>query len=451
MNRRLMLSTSVSALLTSLGIDSAAAQKGRKPNFVVILCDDLGFGDIEPFGNKLLKTPNMVRMAQEGIVLTDYYAPANICTPSRAGLLTGRYPIRTGLGWSVILADDHRGLPLSEITIAEALKPDYVAALIGKWHLGHFAPHWPPTRHGFDYFYGLPYSHDIEPLSLYEARGEQVRTVEDHVDHKRLQQHFCESAEAFIDASKDRPFFLNLALSAPHLPEYPNDGFKGKTQIGPYGDVIVEIDSIVGRILARLEKHGLARDTLVILTSDNGPWYEGSTNGLRDRKASGAWDGASRVPFIAWQPGTVPAGRKTSSIVMGIDLLPTFCAMAQVPLPRDIKLDGMDITGVLTDKRPSPHSSILLFNDEDIAGIRTDRWKLVVESYYRNNTVALEQRGYPQLYDLKLDPSESYNVAALHPDVLQALIKQWEKARLEFEPIRKHPTAMTSRPPPHQD
>jgi len=451
MNRRLMLSSSIAALMTGLGVEPLAAQKNRKPNFIVILCDDLGFGDIEPFGNKFLKTPNLTRMAREGIALTDYYAPANICTPSRAGLLTGRYPIRTGLGWNVILADDHRGLPLSEVTIGNALKPDYATALIGKWHLGHVAPYWPPTRHGFDYFFGLPYSHDISPLSLYEARGEEIRTVEEKVDYPRLQQHFCESAEAFIDANKDRPFFLELALSAPHLPEYPNDGFKGKTQIGPYGDVVEEIDSIVGRIRTRLEKHGLARDTLVVFTSDNGPWYEGSTNGLRDRKASGAWDGASRVPFIAWQPGTVPAGQRTSSLAMGIDLLPTFCAMAKIAPPKGVKLDGLDITPILTGGGSSPHSSILLFNDEDIAGIRTDRWKLVMQTYYRNNTTALEQRGYPQLYDLKLDPSESYNVAALHPEVFQSLMKQWEDARKEFEPIRTHPTVMTNRPPPHQD
>lgn len=450
MNRRLMLSTSIAALLASLGPDAAQAQR-RKPNFIVILCDDLGYGDIEPYGNKFLKTPNLMRMAREGMMLTDYYSPQNICTPSRAGLLTGRYAIRTGLGWGVILVPDHRGLPLSEVTIGAALKPDYATALVGKWHLGHVAPYWPPTRHGFDYFYGIPYSHDMVPLSLFEARGEAVKVVEEKVDFPNLQQHFCESAEAFIDANKDHPFFLELALSAPHLPEHPNKNFAGKTIIGPYGDVVEEIDSIVGRILARVEKYNLQRDTLVIFTSDNGPWYEGSTNGLRDRKASGAWDGASKEPFIAWQPGTVPAGQKSSAIAMGIDLLPTFCAMAHVPPPKGVKLDGLDITQVLTGKGPSPHQSLLLFNDEDIAGIRTDRWKLVVESYFRNATVALEQRGYPQLYDMKLDPSESYNVAALHPEVLRSLMKQWEAARREFEPLRTHPSDMKNRPPPQQD
>lgn len=450
MDRRHLLTTGITALLASLDSAPAAAQR-RKPNFIIILCDDLGFGDIEPFGNRFVKTPNLMRMTREGMTLTDYYSPQNICTPSRAGLLTGRYPVRTGLGWEVILANDHRGLPLSEVTIGAALKPDYATALVGKWHLGHVAPYWPPTRHGFDYFFGIPYSHDIKPLSLYEARGEDVKTVEAMVDFPRLQQHFCEHAEAFIDANKDRPFFLELALSAPHLPEYPNEKFKGTSIIGDYGDVIEEIDSIVGRILAKVEKYDLQRDTLVIFTSDNGPWYEGSTNGLRDRKGGGSWDGASRVPFIAWQPGTVPAGQKTSAIAMGIDLLPTFCAMAKHPLPQGVKLDGLDITQVLTGKGPSPHTSLLLFNNEDVAGIRTDRWKLVMETYYRGNTVPLDVRGYPQLYDLKLDPSESYNVASLHPDVLQSLTRQWEAARREFESLRTHPTDMKGRPPPQQD
>jgi arylsulfatase A-like enzyme len=449
MDRRSLLMTGTAALLTAM--PHAEAQIRRKPNFIVILCDDLGFGDIEPFGNRFLKTPNLVRMAREGTVLTDYYAPANICTPSRAGLLTGRYPIRTGLGWNVILPPETRGLPLSEVTIGAALKPDYATALVGKWHLGHVAPYWPPTGHGFDYFYGIPYSHDMSPLSLYEIRGETVQTVEAAVDLPRLQQHFAESAERFIDANKDRPFFLELALSAPHLPEHPNDAFKGKTQIGPYGDVVEEIDSIVGRILDKVKSHGLERDTLIVFTSDNGPWYEGSTNGLRDRKGSSAWDGASRVPFIAWQPGTVAPGVRSSAIAMGIDLLPTFCAMAKIAPPAGVKLDGKDMTRVLTKAGPSPHDSLLLFNDEDIAGIRTDRWKLVVETYYRGMAVPLEVRGYPQLYDLKLDPSESYNVAALHPDVLASLTAQWEAARRELEPLRTHPTAMTGRPPPKQD
>lgn len=448
MNRRSLLMAGTAALLAAPS--TAKAENRRKPNFIVILCDDLGYGDIEPFGNRFFKTPNLMRMAREGTVLTDYYAPANICTPSRAGLLTGRYPIRTGLGWNVILPRENRGLPLSEVTIGAALKPDYATALIGKWHLGHVAPYWPPTRHGFDYYYGIPYSHDMSPLSLYEARGETVETVEAKVDLPRLQQHFTESAERFIDAHKDRPFFLELALSAPHLPEHPNDAFTGKTQIGPYGDVVEEIDSILGRILDKVRSHGLERDTLVIFTSDNGPWYEGSTNGLRDRKGSSAWDGASRVPFIAWQPGTVAAGAKSSAIAMGIDLLPTFCAMAKIAPPAGVTLDGKDITQVLTRTAASPHDSLLLFSDEDVAGIRTDRWKLVVETYYRGATVSLSAWGYPQLYDLKLDPSESYNVAALHPDVLASLMAKREAAQRELEPFRTHPTTMTG-PPPRQD
>ena len=306
----------------------------RKPNFVIVLCDDLGYGDLGGFGAKLFKTPNIDRLAREGTVLTDYYAPANLCTPSRAGLLTGRYPIRTGLGYEVIMQDDHRGLPLSEVTIAAALKPDYATALFGKWHLGHFAPTWPPTNHGFDTFFGIPYSHDMQPLSLYESHAGSQEATPSPVDFPQLQQQFYVHAEHFIEQNRDRPFFVELALSAPHLPEYPHPPFAGTTAAGPYGDVVVEIDSLVGRLIGKLRELDLDRHTLVIFTSDNGPWFEGSSGGLRDRKGGGAFDGGYRVPFIAWYPGVIPAGRRVDSIVSGVDLLPTFCAMAGRPLPR---------------------------------------------------------------------------------------------------------------------
>jgi arylsulfatase A-like enzyme len=309
------------------------------------------------------------------------------------------------------------------------------------------APFWPPTNHGFDFFYGIPYSHDMTPLSVFEANGPEVKTVQERADLPTLQKQFVEQAEGFIDRNKDRPFFLELALSAPHLPEHPRPPFQGQSKIGAYGDVVEEIDAVVGRVLAKLKAHGLDDDTLVIFTSDNGPWYEGSSGGLRDRKASGAWDGASRVPFVARWPGHVPAGRRSDALASGLDFLPTFCGFAGKPAPAGVKLDGKDIGALLAGKGPSPHDQILLFNDEDIAGVRTDRWKLVMQSYYRNGTVALDGR-YPQLYDMKLGDQESYSVDQVHPEVMKDMMNRWNAARREFEPLRSHPSAIKRAPPP---
>jgi arylsulfatase A len=408
---------------------------GRSPNFIVIFCDDLGYGDIEPYGGSI-PTPALNRMAAEGLVATDYYAPANICTPSRAGLLTGRYPIRTGLGYEVILQGDDRCLPTSEITIATALKPDYVSGYFGKWHLGHQGPNWVPTKHGFDQFYGIPYSHDMLPLALYETRAERDEVVEKHVVFEELQQEFYAQTERFLEANRHRPFFVELALSAPHLPEYPFGEFKGTSRAGPYGDVVAEIDSIVGRLLDRLIELKVDRHTLVILTSDNGPWFEGSAGPLRDRKGGAAYDGGYRVPFIAWWPGRIDPGR-TSAITCGIDLLPTFCALAGQPLPPGVEIDGRDISPVLTAGATSPHDEILLFDNEDVVGVRTQDWKYVSQTYYRGLKVKLEQWGYDELYDMTRDVQESYSVAETYPDITSDMQARLERARRTFEPLKK--------------
>jgi len=250
MHRRSFLQRSAAALaVASVGPWARAAAAPRPPNVVVVLCDDLGFGDIGAFGAKRVRTPNIDRIAHEGTVLTDYYAAANLCTPSRAGLLTGRYAIRTGLAVGVIMQNDTRGLAQSEVTIAEALKPEYATALIGKWHLGHIAPYWPPTTQGFDLFFGLPYSHDMKPLSLYEANGPGVEFTREDVDYPQLQQRFYRRAERFIEEHRDRPFFLELALSAPHLPNYAHSPYEGHSHGGAYGDVVEEIDAIIGTLV----------------------------------------------------------------------------------------------------------------------------------------------------------------------------------------------------------
>jgi arylsulfatase A-like enzyme len=408
----------------------------RQPNFIVILCDDLGYSDIEPYGGSI-PTPALNRMAAEGLVATDYYAPANICTPSRAGLLTGRYPVRTGLGYEVIFQPEERGLPATERTIADALQPDYVSGLFGKWHLGHAGADWSPTSHGFDTFVGIPYSHDMLPLSVFTADASTGDMTNEPADFPALQQQFYTAAERFIEAHRNRPFFCELALSAPHLPEYPFGEFAGTSEAGPYGDVVREIDSLVGRLLDKLRELGLEQDTILMFTSDNGPWFEGSCTPLRDRKGGTAYDGGFRVPFLAWAPGRIPAGTKTDAIIGGIDLLPTFCSFAGVQTPQDVELDGLDISVVLTDGAASPHEEILLFNNEDVVGVRTQRWKYVAQTYYRGIKVNLERSEYKQLYDISSDVTESYSVAERYPDMTADMQSRIKRATEKYAPFKR--------------
>jgi arylsulfatase A len=433
LNRLPIAILAVAALTANCAAQSRASQR----NFIVILADDMGYGDVQPLGGSI-PTPAINRMALQGILATSYYSPANLCTPSRAGLLTGRYPVRTGLAYEVIQPNDDRGIPLSEKTIPDALKPTYVSGLFGKWHLGQTGPDWLPTHHGFDTYYGIPYSHDMLPLAVYDADAKTGEVKTSPPDYPNLQQQFYAHAEQFIEQNRNHPFFVELALSAPHLPEYPNTNFKGTSKTaGPYGDVITEIDSIVGRLLDKLKALSLDQNTVVILTSDNGPWFEGSSGPLRDRKGGMAYDGASRVPFIAWAPGLIQPGTKTSSIISGIDLLPTFCHLAGLPLPQGVELDGRDISQVLTSGAASPHDEIVLFNNEDVVGIRTQQWKFVDENYWRGGITNFSNRKYKQLFDATTDISESYSLADTHPDVLLDMQTRLKQARETYAPFKK--------------
>jgi arylsulfatase A len=424
----------VLAGLAGLGATGAAAQK-RPPNVIVVLADDLGYGDLGVQGSRLIATPNLDRMARQGVRMTDFYASANVCTPSRAGLQTGRYPIRSGLAWQVIQPNDTNGLPPSEITIAEAMKPDYVTALVGKWHLGHVAPYWPPTGHGYDLFFGLPYSHDMKPLGLYES-GRGVELTREDVDYPRLTQRFFDRGRTFIEDNRERPFFLMLTLTAPHLALFPHPDHAGHSRAAAYGDVVEEIDVQMGRLMEHLKRLSLDRDTVVIVTSDNGPWFEGSSGPLRDRKGGAAWDGGYRVPFIAWAPGRLPAGQVNREIAMNIDLLPTVLAMTGRPSPA-VELDGRDLSGVLAGRAKSPHDELVLFDNENVAAIRTDRWKYVARSYYRTYDFPIASRYEPLLFDVRADPSETYNLASLHPDVVADMKGRFDRAKARFEPLGK--------------
>lgn len=324
----------------------------------------------------------------------------------------------------------------------------YVSGLFGKWHLGHLGPDWQPTKHGFDRFVGIPYSHDMRPLTLITDDGpDRTPTFEKPV-LSELQQRFYDEAITFIESNREKPFFVELALSAPHLENYPNARYRDAKMQSAYGEVVEEIDAIVGRLLARLRALGLERDTLVIFTSDNGPWYEGSSGVLRDRKGGAGYDGGYRVPCIAWQPGTVPQGRRCKSIAMGIDFLPTFCAMAGLP-PPNVELDGKDISAVLTRGAPTPHEALFLFNEEDVTAVRTQRWKYVAQAYYHGILSQISPT-YPQLYDVAADPGENYSVSERHPEVVAEMRKRLADARTAFAPFKSGNRA-AARELPKQD
>ncbi|MBL8556254.1 MAG: sulfatase-like hydrolase/transferase [Phenylobacterium sp.] len=413
----------------------------RKPNFIVILADDLGYGDVGCNGSTHIRTPNIDRLAAEGARFTDFYASANVCTPSRAGLLTGRYAIRSGLAHEVLQPDDTKGLPLAEVTIPRALKPDYATALFGKWHLGHVAPHFPPTNYGFDRFYGVPYSHDMRPLQVYEADGDTLTPHDGRVDMAKLTQQFFEQAMAFAEASRDRPFFILLALMAPHIPLVPNPDDPTDSAGGAYGDVVEEIDLNIGRLLAKLKALGLDDDTMVAFTSDNGPWFEGSSGPFRDRKGGGAWDGAFRVPFVARLPSRIPAGTVAGGLSSNLDILPTLLSLAGLQAPAGLELDGLDVSDQLTGGEGPAHEEILLFNNNHVAGLRTERWKLVARSYYRTYDAPLD--ALPLLFDMQADPGETYSVARLNPEALADMRERLARARARYEP-------MAAAFPPHQ-
>ena len=436
MHRRHLLGGATAGLASAaLPRLARAAAPRRPPNFVVILCDDLGYGDVSCYGGAI-PTPAIDRMAREGLTCTDYYCAANLCTPSRAGLLTGRYPIRTGLGYEVISVDDERALPHAERTIADVLKPaGYASGLFGKWHLGHKAADWMPIHYGFDAFFGLPYSHDMAPLTVWQADAGGQAPTSAAPDFPALQQQFYDHAERFIEQHRDRPFFVELAFSAPHLPEHPNAAFKGRSKQGAYGDVVQELDALVGRLTAKLRALKLERDTVVIFTSDNGPWFEGSSGPLRDRKGGAGYDGGYRVPFIVWAPGRVRAGSRTDAILSGVDLLPTFCALAGQPLPAGVELDGKDVSAVWLKGAPSPREEVLLFNNEDVIGVRTQRWKLVAASYYRSITLPLGPWGL-ELFDMKT-PGESYSLAQTYPDVAADMGRRLKDAQARYAPFKR--------------
>ncbi|GAB5499844.1 MAG: hypothetical protein PsegKO_21550 [Pseudohongiellaceae bacterium] len=394
------------------------AADSPQPNFIVIMADDLGYGDLGVYGSSLIQTPNLDAMALRGARLDSFYSSANVCTAARGGLLTGRYPIRLGLVSDVARPSNDVHLAAEETTLAEALgELGYRTALFGKWHLGSRLE-WSPNRHGFDEFFGVLHSNDMTPLELY--RDETL--IENPVEQRTLTERYTREAIRFMEANQDNPFFLYIPHTFPHVPLYVSDRFSGQSQAGLYGDVVETIDWSVGEILENLERLGLTEDTLVLFTSDNGPWFEGSPGPFRDRKGS-SWEGGQRVPFIAQWPGMIPEGTVSNEPAMNIDLFPTLVELAGGRISAADQIDGRNILTMLTDNAPSPHEALYLFDSDRIAGVRSGEWKLVVETRYRTAVPSFDN---PQsyygpnglLFNVRRDPSETYSYTREFPEVV---------------------------------
>ena len=401
------------------------------PNIIVIFADDLGWGDVGVNGSRLIATPNIDRIGAEGVRLTNFYAGANVCTPSRAALLTGRHAVRSGMQ-HIVYPQTTEGLPQSEITLAELLRDaGYTTGMVGKWHLGHQDEHW-PTEHGFDEFVGVAYSNDMTPFDLYR----QKQVVQSPVDQGELTDNYANAAIDFIKRRGSEPFFLYYAETFPHIPLFTPESAAGRSEAGLYGDVVEHMDGAIGRILNALDDAGIADNTIVIFTSDNGPWFEGDAGDLRDRKG-GTHEGSYRVPFMARWPAGLPAGAVSDEMSMNIDLLPTLANIAGAAVPDDRVIDGRDIFPVLRSGARSPHDYLYFFNGNDIAAIRDRRFRLVLSTYYKTFPVPFEQYGSPLLFDLSRDRRERFDYKRDFPADYERLLTQAKAMRADIAPFVK--------------
>ena len=435
----------------ALGRHSGDHDLRGKPNFVVILTDDQGYEDAGCYGSPDIETPNLDRMASEGVRFTDFYSAAPSCTPSRAALMTGCYPQRVSLP-NVIGPKNDIGINANEVTLAEVLKAQgYATACYGKWHLGHH-PEFLPTRHGFDDYFGLPYSNDMWPHHPTNKNGypdlpliEGVETIELNPDQRMLTTWYTERAVAFIEQNQQRPFFLYVPHNMPHVPLHVSDKFAGKSKRGLYGDVIMEIDWSVGQILGTLERLGLERDTLVVFTSDNGPWlsygdHAGSAGPLREGKGT-TFDGGQReIGLMRW-PGRIPVGSVCTEPAAMFDLLPTFARLAGAEVPSDRVIDGKDIWPLASGQpgARSPHDAFYFYRGNQLQAVRSGNWKLHLPHDYRSlDTPGAGGRPGPYvkkqigkaLFDLENDIGEQRDLSLEHPEVVQrleAMARQFDK------------------------
>ena len=449
---RVIISTlAVCALISGAGVRAA------DPNVVIVFCDDLGYGDLGCFGHPTIATPNIDRMASEGQKWTEFYVAACVCTPSRAALQTGRYPIRNGMCSNtrrVLFPDSTGGIPASEVTIGEMLQQrGYATHAIGKWHLGHL-PQYLPTANGYDSYFGIPYSNDMdaiptapkgklrfdEPKTEYFnvplMRGTEV--VERPADQHTITKRFTEEAVSVIRNRSDKPFFIYLAHNLPHVPLFVSEEFTDVSRRGLYGDVVQEIDWSVGTILDALKEQGIAENTLVVFTSDNGPWRSfkqqgGSAGLLRDGNGS-TWEGGMREPTIFWWPGRIEPG-----VVMNMGstlyLLPTIAAISGTPVPGNRKLDGYDLSPVLFGDGDSPRENMFYYHGEECFAVRSGMFK----AHFKTKTSYAGQKeavvhNPPLLFHLGHDPSEEYDIAKDHPHIIDQLQKLKALHEASIEP-----------------
>lgn len=465
---RLLVALTVAclALLSSLG---RAAEDQQPPNIVLIFCDDLGYGDVGIYGAEGYSTPHLDQLAADGVHFTRFHAAQPVCSASRAALLTGCYPSRVGIQ-GALGPQSRIGIHDDEMTLAELAKQrGYATAIFGKWHLGH-EPQFLPLQHGFDEYFGLPYSNDMWPfhpdyadlppqaarrkrgfpdLPLFDGNDVKIAAVTAD-DQRQLTTWYTEHAVSFIERNRQRPFFLYLPHSMPHVPLFVSDKFAGKTSRGLYGDVIEEIDWSVGQIVAALDKHDLAKNTLVLFTSDNGPWlsygeHSGSAGPLREGKGT-CWDGGVREPFIARWPGHIPPGSVCREPAMTIDLLPTIAKLIGAKLPEHA-IDGLDIWPLLSGAADAkcPHEAFFFYyGNNELQAVMSGPWKLQLPHTYRTlagqpggkggRPTAYQQRKITQveLYNVADDIGETTDLAASHPDIVRRLEALAEQARAEL-------------------
>jgi len=472
MNTENILLYGICGLLSTTTVHAKEKQKSLSdqkipPNVVLILADDMGYGDLSCFGATRYKTPNLDRMASSGVRFTNFYVSQAVCSASRAGLLTGCYSNRVGIG-GALFPTSVIGLNPEEETIAEVLKKrGYKSAIFGKWHLG-YQKEFLPLQQGFDEYFGLPYSNDMwkynldgtaatpetnsrkanyPPLPLIEG-NEMVKEIKTMEDQAQLTTLYTEKAVAFINKNKNNPFFLYLPHSMPHVPIAASNKFKGKSEQGLYGDVLSEIDWSVGEIIKALEKNGIAENTLIIFTSDNGPWlnygnHAGSAGGLREGKGT-SWEGGQRVPCIMKWPGHIEKGTICNKLASTIDILPTLAQIANAPLGGK-KIDGVNILPLmLGDEKANPREIFYYYYQSDcLEAVRKNQWKLVLphksQTYEgfapgvngEGGKTAMIDVGYG-LYDMRRDPGERYDVKAYYPEIIEELEKIAEDARKDL-------------------
>ena len=398
---------------------------GQKPNIVYIFADDLGYGDLSCYGAKDINTPNIDQIAKKGIKFTEFYSASSVCSPSRAALLTGRYPQRMGIN-TVFFSESFTGIPDKEITIPEILKEKgYATGIVGKWHLGHHSKYL-PLQHGFDEYFGIPYSNDME--SVVYMRGNEVESYK--VKQQYITKTYTKEAQKFITKNKDNSFFLYIAHSMPHVPLYASEEFIGTSKRGLYGDVVQELDWSVGQILKSLREHGILENTLIVFSSDNGPWLAmkedgGSAGDLREGKTF-TFDGGMKVPTVAMWKNRIPQGIINTEVASQMDWFPTIANITGSSIPKGLVIDGLDISKVLTNKGNRKNSDLLFLDGKQLQGYRSGQWKvkLPYKGFRGNKWKQFVKAHDTLLFNLNTDPGEKNNLFEKYPEKAKEILKE---------------------------